>query len=71
MRLYSSVWQQRLALVTMKLTQQASECKKIKEEADLKSGACGEDKLENNELCRKFRCWRRVSTSATTAIKAK
>ena len=55
----------------MELTQQASECKKIKEEAGVKSGACGKEKLENNQLCRKFRCWRRVSTCVTTAIKEK
>ena len=35
----------------MKLTQQARECTKMKE-SDVESGAYGQEKLENNELCR-------------------
>ena len=35
----------------MKLTQQARVCTNMKEEADAESGACDEEKLENNELC--------------------
>ena len=36
----------------MKLTQQAAECTKMKKEVDVKSGACDQEKLENNKLCR-------------------
>ena len=39
MRLYSSVWQWTLALVAMKLTQQARKYTRMKEEADVESGA--------------------------------
>ena len=52
MRLYSLVWQLRLALVVMKSIQQARECTKMKKEADAESGACGQEKIENIELCR-------------------
>ena len=52
MRLYSLAWQFRLSLVVMKLIQQCRECTKMKQEADDESGACGQDKLEDNELCR-------------------
>ena len=47
---------EQLALVAMKLSQQARGCTKMKKKADLENGACGQEKLENNELCRKFRC---------------
>ena len=40
----------------MKLTQQARECTRMKTEANVESGTCSSEKLENNELCRKFRC---------------
>ena len=39
-------------IVAMKLTQQAHECTMMKKEADVESGACGQQKIENNELCR-------------------
>ena len=41
-----------MTLVAMKLTQQARECTNMKREADVESGACGQEKLENNELCK-------------------
>ena len=36
----------------MKLAQQASKCTNIKKETNTESGACGQEKLENNELYR-------------------
>ena len=36
----------------MKLTQQARECTNMKNEAGVESGACNQEKLETNELCR-------------------
>ena len=41
----------------MELVLQARECTKrtMKKEADVESGACGQEKLEDNELYRKFR----------------
>ena len=54
-RLNNSVWQYMLALVAMKLTQQARECTKMEKETGVESGACDQEKFENNELCRKFR----------------
>ena len=71
MRLYSSVWQWRLALVAMKLTQQAHKYTRMKEEADVGSGACGQENVDNDELCRKFSCWRRVGTCASPTTKTK
>ena len=35
----------------MELNQQARECTKMKEEYDAESGACGQEKIKNNELC--------------------
>ena len=40
----------------MKLTQQVHQYTRKNKNADVKSGACIQEKLENNELCRKFRC---------------
>ena len=37
----------------MKLTQQARVCTRMKKEADVESDARGQEKLENNELCRR------------------
>ena len=66
MWLYSSMWQKRLALVAMEVTQQARECTKTETEAD---DVCGQDKPDNNGLCRgsekerehsdrpELRCW--------------
>ena len=71
MRVYSSVWQWRLVLVAMKLTQQASKYTRMKEETDVGSGACGQENLDNDKLCRKLRCWRRVDTCASTTIRTK
>ena len=39
----------------MKLTQQSRECISMNKEADVKNGACGQEKPENNELCEQFR----------------
>ena len=55
----------------MKLTQQVRERARMKKEADVERGACGQEKSESNELCRTFRYWKRVSTCVSTAMKAK
>ena len=55
----------------MKLTQQARKCTKMKEEADVGSGTCGQENVDSDELCRKFSCWRRVGTCASPTTKAK
>ena len=36
----------------MKLSQQARECTRMKKETNVENGACSQEKLENNELCR-------------------
>ena len=75
MELYSLVWQDRLALVAMKLTQQGRECTKMKKEAGVESGACGQNKLENNEPCRSSGAGeelvRRATTSSVLYLSAK
>ena len=37
----------------MKLDQQTIECTRMNKEADFESRACGQEKLENKELCRR------------------